>query len=111
MLDVLFRGARVYDGASAKSVTAPVGVREGTIVNVGDTEEPARRTIDAGGLALMPGMSARPPASMVCRAGSSVSPTATMASPRMPTAPVKDFAPPPSQMRAPRMRRSSMRRC
>ncbi|HET7366137.1 MAG TPA: amidohydrolase family protein [Burkholderiales bacterium] len=56
MLDVLFRGARVYDGSGAKSVTAPVGVREGTIVKVGDTDEPARRTVDAGGLALMPGI-------------------------------------------------------
>ncbi|HYY62550.1 MAG TPA: amidohydrolase family protein, partial [Burkholderiales bacterium] len=56
MLDVLFRGARVYDGSGAKSVTVPVGVREGTIVNLGDTDEPARRTVDAGGLALMPGI-------------------------------------------------------
>src|SRR5467141_3307156 len=56
MLDVLFRGARVYDGSGAKSVTAPWGVRGGRIVNVGDTDEPARRTVDAGGLALMPGI-------------------------------------------------------
>src|ERR671922_2692004 len=56
MLDVLFRGARVYDGSGAKSVTVPVGVREGTIVNLGDTDEPARRTVDAGGLTLMPGI-------------------------------------------------------
>ena len=56
MLDVLFRGARVYDGSGAKSVTAPVAVREGTIVKVGDVDEPARRTVDAGGLALMPGI-------------------------------------------------------
>ena len=56
MLDVLFRGARVYDGSGAKSVTAPVGVREGTIVSVGETDEPARRSVDAGGLALMPGI-------------------------------------------------------
>src|SRR3989440_9895127 len=56
MLDVLFRGARVYDGSGAKSVTAPVGVREGWIVSVGETDEPARRSVDAGGLALMPGI-------------------------------------------------------
>src|SRR5438270_946493 len=56
MLDVLFRGARVYDGSGAKSVTAPVGVREGWIVSVGETDEPARRSVDAGGLALMPGV-------------------------------------------------------
>src|SRR5689334_784465 len=56
MLDVLFRGARLYDGSGAKSVTAAVGVRDGTIVKVGDTDEPARRRIDADGLALMPGI-------------------------------------------------------
>src|SRR5919197_4477931 len=56
MLDVLFRGARVYDGSGAKSVTVPVGVRAGTIVNIGPTDEPARRRVDAGGLALMPGI-------------------------------------------------------
>src|SRR5256885_13365704 len=56
MLDVLFRGARLYDGSGAKSVTAAVGIREGTIANVGDTDEPSRRSIDAGGLALMPGI-------------------------------------------------------
>jgi N-acyl-D-amino-acid deacylase len=56
MLDVLFRGARLYDGSGAKSVTAAVGVRDGTVVNVGETGEPARRTIEAHGLALMPGI-------------------------------------------------------
>src|SRR5437588_9942361 len=56
MLDVLFRGARVYDGSGAKFVTVPVGVREGSIVSVGETDEPARRRVDAGGLALMPGI-------------------------------------------------------
>ena len=56
MLDVLFRGARVYDGSGAKFVTVPVGVREPTIVSVGETDEPARRIVDAGGLALMPGI-------------------------------------------------------
>src|SRR5438105_4342244 len=56
MLDVLFRGARVYDGSGAKFVTVPVGVREASIVSVGETDEPARRSVDAGGLALMPGI-------------------------------------------------------
>ncbi|HZS68493.1 MAG TPA: hypothetical protein VFA72_15360, partial [Burkholderiales bacterium] len=56
MLDVLLRGARLYDGSGAKSVTAAVGVRDGSIVSVGETDEPTRRSIDAGGLALMPGI-------------------------------------------------------
>ncbi|MGQ0652540.1 MAG: amidohydrolase family protein, partial [Betaproteobacteria bacterium] len=33
-----------------------MGVRDGRIVRVGGGDEPARRTIDAGGLALMPGI-------------------------------------------------------
>src|SRR5438067_1425450 len=56
MLDLLFRGARVYDGSGAKFVTVPVGVREGSIVSVGETEALARRSVDADGLALMPGI-------------------------------------------------------
>src|ERR1051325_3201192 len=56
MLDVLLRGARLYDGSGAKSVTAAVGVRDGSIVSVGETDEPTRRSLDAGGLALMPGI-------------------------------------------------------
>ena len=56
MLDVLFRGARVYDGSGAESVTQPVGIRDGMVVSVGDTAEPARRSIDVAGLALMPGI-------------------------------------------------------
>ena len=56
MLDVLFRGARVVDGSGGKSCNADVGVRYDTIVSVGPSDEPARRTIDASGLALMPGI-------------------------------------------------------
>src|SRR5437870_8687461 len=56
MLDVLIRNARVYDGSGGKSFTADVGVREGSITVVGQNDEPARRTVDADGLALMPGI-------------------------------------------------------
>src|SRR5258708_25373731 len=56
MLDVLIRGARVCDGGGGKSFTADVGIRDGAIAVVGASDEPARRTIDAGGLALMPGI-------------------------------------------------------
>src|SRR5436189_1933894 len=56
MLDVLIRNARVLDGTGAKAFQADVGVRDGTITAVGSTDEPARKTVDAGGLALMPGM-------------------------------------------------------
>ena len=56
MLDVLIRNARVVDGSGAKAFQADVGVRGGAITAVGGTDEPARKTVDAGGLALMPGM-------------------------------------------------------
>src|SRR5438552_3119574 len=56
MLDVLIRNARVCDGSGGKSFTADVGVRDGTIAAVGRSDEPARRTVDAAGLALMPGI-------------------------------------------------------
>ncbi|HEY5899753.1 MAG TPA: amidohydrolase family protein [Burkholderiales bacterium] len=54
MLDVLIRGARVYDGSGGASFVADVGVKGGCIVQ--PAGETARRTFDAGGLALMPGM-------------------------------------------------------
>ena len=56
MLDLLIRSARVVDGTGAKAFQADVGVRDGTIAAVGSTDEPARGSVDAGGLVLMPGM-------------------------------------------------------
>ena len=56
MFDVLIRNARIFDGSGSKAFQADVGVRDGTITAVGKAEESARRTIDAGGLALMPGI-------------------------------------------------------
>jgi N-acyl-D-aspartate/D-glutamate deacylase len=56
MLDLLIRGATVYDGSGGPARRADVGVREGRVVSIGSTDEPARTTSDAGGLALMPGI-------------------------------------------------------
>src|SRR5438874_3452704 len=56
MLDVLIRNARVVDGGGAKAFQADVGVRDGAIAVVGTGDGPARRSIDASGLALMPGI-------------------------------------------------------
>ena len=56
MLDVLIRGATVYDGTGGAAQRVDVGVRDGRVVTVGATDEPARATVDAGGLALMPGI-------------------------------------------------------
>ena len=56
MLDLLVRGARVYDGSGGKNFQADVGVRDGMISEVGDVKDAARRIVDADGLALMPGI-------------------------------------------------------
>jgi N-acyl-D-amino-acid deacylase len=52
MNDLLIRGATVYDGSGAAGRVAEVAVKGGRFAAPG----PARRTIDAGGLALMPGI-------------------------------------------------------
>ena len=55
MLDVLIRGARVCDGSGGRSFVADVGVKDGSIASVGAAEA-AKQVVDAGGLALMPGI-------------------------------------------------------
>src|SRR5688500_19185120 len=56
MLDLLLRGASIVDGSGAPAFQADVGVRDKRIAAVGKVEEPARETLDVGGLALMPGI-------------------------------------------------------
>jgi N-acyl-D-aspartate/D-glutamate deacylase len=55
MLDLVFRGASIVDGTGKPASVRDVGVREGKVV-FPDRKESARQTIDAGGLALMPGI-------------------------------------------------------
>jgi N-acyl-D-aspartate/D-glutamate deacylase len=55
MLDLRFRGAEIVDGTGAPRRVGDVGVQEGRIV-FPDRQDSAKRTIDAGGLALMPGI-------------------------------------------------------
>ncbi len=55
MNDLLIRGATVYDGLGS-SFTGDVAVRDGKIAETGNSKSPARKTLDAGGLALMPGI-------------------------------------------------------
>ncbi len=52
MNDLLIRGAKVYDGTGKPGRVADVAVKGGRIADPG----PAKETIDAGGLALMPGI-------------------------------------------------------
>ena len=56
MLDLLIRGATVYDGTGKPGVRADVGVAQGKVAAVGAVKDAAKQTLDAGGLALMPGI-------------------------------------------------------
>ena len=56
MLDLLLRGASIVDGSGAPAFSADIGVRDGRIVAVGSSDEPARETLDLSGLHLMPGI-------------------------------------------------------
>jgi N-acyl-D-amino-acid deacylase len=55
MHDLLFKGATVYDGLGS-SFTGDVAVRDGKITGTGKVTGPGKSTIDASGLALMPGI-------------------------------------------------------
>lgn len=54
--DLLIRNALVVDGTGAAPTHGDVAVDGGRIVEVGRASGPARETIDAGGLALAPGI-------------------------------------------------------
>ena len=55
MLDVNIRGGEVVDGTGGPRRRADVGVRDGRVVAIGDVDEEAARTIDAGGRVVTPG--------------------------------------------------------
>jgi N-acyl-D-aspartate/D-glutamate deacylase len=56
MLDYVIKGAIIVDGTGGPPRTGEVAIRDGRIVAVGDgRDEPARVTLDAGGLVAAPG--------------------------------------------------------
>jgi N-acyl-D-amino-acid deacylase len=56
MHDLMIRGATVVDGLGHDPIRADVAVRDGRIAAIGDVGRDAAETVDAGGLALMPGI-------------------------------------------------------
>ena len=56
MLDLLIRGASIVDGTGRPAFRGGVGILQGKLVEVGKTSSVARTVVDAGGLALMPGI-------------------------------------------------------
>ncbi|MGH6629505.1 MAG: amidohydrolase family protein, partial [Burkholderiales bacterium] len=56
MQDLLVRGATVYDGSGGVAFTSDIAVSNGRVSKIGNGKESASKTIDAGGLALMPGI-------------------------------------------------------
>ena len=56
MYDTLITGGEVLDGSGGAAVRADVGIRDGRIVAIGDTDESAAETIDAGGHIVAPGV-------------------------------------------------------
>ncbi len=56
MLDLLIRNATLFDGLGAAPTMGDLAVSQGRIVAMGRVDAQARHTIDAQGLALMPGI-------------------------------------------------------
>ncbi len=56
MYDLIIRNAQVYDGTGLPPVLTDVAVSNGRIAHIGHSTETAHETIDAQGLALMPGI-------------------------------------------------------
>jgi N-acyl-D-aspartate/D-glutamate deacylase len=55
VLDLLLTGGTVVDGTGAPGFAADIGIRDGRIVVVGETVEPAERAVDVAGMVVCPG--------------------------------------------------------
>ncbi len=56
MHELVIRNALLLDGSGSSPRHGDVGVKDGRIAEIGEVKDGARETIDAGGLALMPGI-------------------------------------------------------
>src|SRR5499427_2192485 len=56
MFDLVIKDAQIFDGSGAQPVHGDLGVVDGRIAAIGDRLGAAKQTVDAGGLALMPGI-------------------------------------------------------
>ncbi len=55
MLDLKITGGTIVDGTGAARYAADIGIRDGRIVQIGQVDEPAHQTIEAGGRIVAPG--------------------------------------------------------
>jgi N-acyl-D-aspartate/D-glutamate deacylase len=55
MHDLVVRGGTVIDGTGAPARSADVAISDGRVTEVGKVSGPARRTLDADGLAVTQG--------------------------------------------------------
>src|SRR2546429_269907 len=55
VLDVKIAGGSVVDGTGTARQRADLGIKDGRVVQIGDVDEAAARTIDASGLIIAPG--------------------------------------------------------
>ena len=56
MHDLVIRGATVVDGLGHDPIRADIAVKDGRIAGIGEVGKDASEIVDAGGLALMPGI-------------------------------------------------------
>ena len=56
MYDLILKGGRIYDGSGMPSFNADIGVQDGRITAIGRINDPADKVLDAGGLAVAPGI-------------------------------------------------------
>ena len=75
MYDLVIRGATIVDGLGHDPLRAEIAVKDGRISRIGEIPADAAEVIDAGGLALMPGIIGPEEISTTPRPGPPIAPT------------------------------------